>query len=366
MKNDLQGTDIAVYIFISIGFWKPIFIKFKNQRGLQMISGKFKPTFFEGKYSKRFLVVPFGAIFLFVCMIGWGNPDAKPGARDKKRKQNEQRIVELRKYLGKLSEINEKRSGFHTEQDQLLDRINILKDKNQTMAMGPDKILARRELEKTAGELHKILEEDRRMNKNQQTIIKKLLQNKEETFELLKTEKKNLEKQINRMEKESDAPSEKTERVQNQLREIEKLVTSLEILDNNPDALSVLGLRPGDRWSPRGSQRRQTGAYLSQKAPPTRMETAIRQRGAVRIWQQLRSLEKQMQFLREQMNRTESELHNLQNIMHRIEERHPDFFEEIKYEPPPPPPKNRPKRGEPVLNQTDSPKTPPPHDENMF
>jgi len=189
-----------------------------------MITRKIKFVFSEWRFAKRFVIVPFGAIFLFVCMVGWGNPEANPGPKEKKRRQisqqgekKDQKIEEIRKYLGKLTEINEKRAELQTEQDKLLDRVTLLKDKNQTKTMGPDKILTRRELEKNAGKLHKILEEDRKMARNQQTIVQKLLQNREETFALIKAEKKTLERQISRMEKESDAPSEKRENLQKRL-----------------------------------------------------------------------------------------------------------------------------------------------------
>jgi len=300
-----------------------------------------------GKCTRWNLFVPIGAIFVFLLFAAFPQNQETPVPKEKKHGPKTEKMEkappsdmqEIREMLGKLKELGDKRASLRARQDKLLDQLPELKQDTEEENLKPEKIISRQELEKTAGELHKSLEQDRKLARDQRAIVQKLMEKKEITMTVISKEKKNLESRLQKAQNESEPsqPQDKINQWKKQLDDLEKIRATLDILEKNPDALLILGLRPGERLAPQESQEWYPGKYDTRRMgrqPPERGEV---ERGGMRILQQMTNLQKQVRFLRGEMDRTEAELNNLQAILQRVQERHPEFFEEIKDELPPPP-----------------------------
>lgn len=298
-----------------------------------------------GKCSRWNLIVPFGAIFMFLLFAAFPQNQETPVPKEKKPGPKTEKMEKappsdmqgIRDLLGKLKELGGKRAALRDRQERLLEELPELKEGAEEENLKPDMIMARKDLEKIAGELHKSLEQDRRLAREQHAIVRKLVERKEETRKVISQEKKNLQGRLQKMQKEPEPSQDKINQWKKQLEDLEKIQATLDTLEKNPDALLILGLRPGDRLPALESGERYPGKYFNRRTGRQPMERADLERAGARIWQQAINLQKQVRFLRGEMDRTEAELNNLQAIMKRVQERHPEFFEEIKDELPPPP-----------------------------
>jgi len=303
-----------------------------------------------GKCTRWNLFVPIGAMLMFLLFAAFPQNEEtpvpgvkKPGSKtEKTEKAPPADMQEIMDLLGKLKELGGKRAALKDRQERLLDQLPELKEGTGDENLKPDKIMARKELEKTAGELHKSLEQDRRFSREQHAIVRKLMGKKEAAMTVIAKEKKTLEGRLQKARKESEPSQEKLDQLKYQIEDLEKIQATLDILEKNPDALQILGLRPGDRMPTRESEEWYPGKYFNRRTGRQPMERADLERAGGRIWQQVMSLQKQVRFLKGEVDRAETELNNLQAIVKRIQERHPEFFEEIKDEPAPPPPPGEP------------------------
>jgi hypothetical protein len=127
--------------------------------------------------------------------------------------------------------------------------------------------------------------------------------------------------------------------IQEQLEQLERTEMGLEILDKNPGALFLMERQPGDwrrsqdRFMPAKRKRSQARKDRHQSPEKEEMKHA-----GMRIWQQVNRLQRQVRFLRSQLDRTERDLQDLERIMTRIRDQHPELWEEIRKELPPPEP----------------------------
>jgi len=299
-----------------------------------------------GKCTRWNLIVPIGTILMFLLFAAFPQnqetpvPEGrKPGAKtDKTKNAPPLEIQEIRDLLGKMKELGEKRAALRNRQEKLLDQLPELKEGGEEENLNPDKIITRKELEKTAGELHKSLEQDRKLARDQHNIVRKLVERKEETRSVISQEKKNLQTRLQKTQKEPEPPQDTINDLKKQLADLGKIQATLDTLEKNPDALLILGLRPGDRIPAPESEEWYPGKYIDRRTGRRPMERADLERAGARMWQQTINIQKQVRFLRGEMDRTEAELNNLQALMKRVQERHPEFFEEIKDELPPLPP----------------------------
>lgn len=300
------------------------------------------------RFIKRFLIVPLGTIFLFIFLISLAGSqenhapgvaeDSQKPVLSKKPGQVEKKLPEemkkVREWIGRLKDTAEERLRLQNEQNILMDRLSGLKEKNEREDMGPNKVFSRRELEKTAEELHKILEQNRRIAREQKTIMKKLLSNKNQTCDTIGKEMEELRKKIGRAEKNPEAAPERIVQWKENLKDLENLQSILEIFEKNPNALSMLGFGPGasppspqpGEWYP--------GKYAEQKKGDFSPDKGARDRAGMRIFQQMNQLEKQIRFLRNQLERTESNFNELKNTLNKLRERHPEILEELRRENP--------------------------------
>jgi hypothetical protein len=261
----------------------------------------------------------------------------EPGQDDKIPPEE---MKQFRDGIRRLKETAEERLRLQKEQNALLDRLSELKKQNERDEMGPNKVIARRELEKTAGELHKILEQDRRITLEQKTIVEKLLSNREQTNDMIGREMEEFRRKIERAEKNPEATPERTVQWKKNLEDLENLQSLLEIFEKNPNALSLLGFGPSapppspqqGEWYP--------GKYLEQRKGEISPDKGSRDRAGMRIFQQMNQLEKQIRFLKNQMERTEANFNDLRNTLNKLSERHPEILEELKGENPDQSPEN--------------------------
>ncbi len=295
-----------------------------------------------GKCTRWNLVVPIGAILIFLIFAALAQNEQAPVPKEKKQsskteKTPPQDMKEIRDLLGKLRELGEKRTSLRDRQEKLLEDLPELKKDTEDENLKPDRIMARKDLEKIAGELHKSLEQDRKLAREQHELVQKLMEKKEAAITVISRDRKNLESRILKAQKEPEPDQDKIKQWKQQVEELEKIQTTLEILEKNPDALLILGLRPGNRPPQRESDEWYPGKYLNRRMGRQPMEKPDMERAGGRIIQQMTNLQKQVRFLRGELDHTETELNSLQALIKRIQEQHPEFFEEIRDEIPPPP-----------------------------
>jgi len=281
-------------------------------------------------------IVPFGAIFLVLCLPAIGGEQKKntvPPSEIKGGKIILERLRDLKQKIAQREELRKR-------QDVLLDRLSDIRENREEKGPGPGNIIARRGMERTSGELHQLLEENRKIAREQKTIVEFLLEHKEGSFAAIDSEKKRLEKEI-RSARKSRRISEKAKSLERELQQLETARLTLEILDQNPDAMLILGISPDAPPSPpdpeSGEFRRRW--RTDRHSFPEKRE---REHAGARIQQQIRNMQKQMKFLKNQMTRTERQLDYMEKIINNIQRNHPEYFEEIRDEIPPPPPEDIP------------------------
>jgi hypothetical protein len=339
-----MGIYLALYIGRNThGFYTGYFI-FRKMRDVNMTRKNGSRFGYTIRRLKRALIVPFGTILLFIllaspalCQDNLEAEDTQKPALAKKAEQEKippEEMKQARDALKRLKETSEERIRMQNEQNMLLDRLSDLKQKNENEEMGPNKVISRRELEKTAAELHKILEQDRRIAQEQKSIVERLLANKEKTNDLIGAERDELRKKIERAEKNPEATPERIEQWRKNLEDLESIRALLEVLDKNPNALSILGYGPGVPPSAPEREEWRPGRFAEQRNRDLTPDRGARDRAGMRIFQQINQMEKQIQFLRNQLDRTEQNFNNLRDTLNKLREQHPEILEELRRENP--------------------------------
>ncbi len=299
---------------------------------------------FTRRYIWFAFAVPFGALLLVKNIAASGPDKAKPASDMKEsvaRTSKSSKPVtpgNIRESLKRLKTLIRKRAGIQKKEDRLLNRLAGLKEHADEEIISPANLLLRRELEKTAGDLHTLFEQDRKLAGEQSRIVQNLLRHKAQTYRFLNGEKGDIERQI-RLAKKSGLPAKKIRRLENQLKEVENIRAGFELLDKNAGAL----FSPELRTSHNGKRPPETEAWHPGKYRSLRKGPGFEGKGRLEypgagITGRLIRLQKQLHFLRGQLERSERELMTLRDVVERIRERHPEFFEEIKAEFPPSPP----------------------------
>ena len=280
--------------------------------------------------ARGFLVVLFGALFLLVSMFGFASNQEE--AKETRSLSKE----EIRTSLNKLEEINQERRTLKDKQDKYFEQLGDLKRRTNGEHFRPDSILARRRLEKTAGELHNVLEEESQLAKRQLAIVKKLLDQKTETQKVIKGEQKILQRQIQNLEKGSPAAARvKIPRMEEKIEKLGKMEAYLEILEENPRASFLLERSGEHRMHREGDLPTRRRGHMGGKHHDLSDDEMQIQLGA-RVWPKIRRLERRMEFLKTELDRTRGEINQLQDVLKRVRERHPDIFTEIERDLPPP------------------------------
>ncbi|MBN1899856.1 hypothetical protein JW926_00855 [Candidatus Sumerlaeota bacterium] len=291
------------------------------------------------RYSKRFYLVPIGAILLGILATFRGFCQESPEPEKMEKLPHSQKIEtekyppevkQIRDWVRSLKEITEARLRLQNEQGMLLDRLSELKEKNAREEMGPNKVMSRRQLEKTAEELHKILEQDRRNAREQKEIMENLLSNKTQAVGLIGKEIEEIRKKIERAEKNRDTTPERINQLKKNLEELEGLQTLLDILGKSPHTYAMQGFGPGAPLPAPDKTAWHPGKFAEMRKGDFQQEGGARDRAGVRIFQQISQMERQIQFLRNQMDRIEANFNNLKETLNKIRERHPEIIEELR------------------------------------
>jgi chromosome segregation ATPase len=273
-----------------------------------------------GKNILRRMLVPFGAIFILLILLSTGMSEEKGSpetekkevlrnsthvkkkSRDKKLKKSE--IIQK---LTRLKTLNQERNSIQEKQDNLLDEINHLRDKSKRGSFRPGNLMAKKDLEIKAGKLHKALEKEQILLKEQHKLIKYLQNNMPEVRNLLKEEKKKRKKDKKKLE------------------DLENLEKILLMIDKNPEADFQEKKRPGRKT-------RLNRRNFQQREPRLSMKQSKFKRPGQRLMIKINQMQKRLYMLKNQMDKAKNDLEDLNKIIRRIEEKHPEFFDDIQEE----------------------------------
>lgn len=214
------------------------------------------------------------------------------------------------------------------EKGALLTRLAEKKKKADCRDYAPDSMVNRRDLRNIYGELHQIIQEERRTKNEIRQRISILSQNTELSMELVTDRLKDLE---NKKLEGGERSDERLKRIEQDLLTLRIIKRVLEFIEKNPLVTDYFGFDMDDSevfFEPPFDDKKPEECPMEKRMD---FEKPVHHMG-FRVLQRVRRLDKEIEFMKRRLNNAERELERFQEIYERLEETHPDVLERIEKE----------------------------------
>ena len=286
------------------------------------------------------IIVPFGTLFIFALMLSRPilSDESTTGVKtvqiqDKSAPSSPQ-PEKIRAAIRRLGDVGMRRSMLHKRRNSLMKEMGKARRGANFDKPGLRQFFFKRGFEKKASDLHLVLEEERELSIEQRLLLRKLLENKTLTNDLINEEIASIEKagKPSAGDKKTAAQDNKF-RAARRIESLRQIREALDYLEKNPRQPA-----PAEKISKTEETAQTAGAPQPRSPRPRSRMRARPETGDEKEWaqnfvgQKMRRLQNQMQELRINLERSQREMEDLKRIIKTLRERRPEIFEEIEKE----------------------------------